>query len=434
MRHIFVAMNSDIPPPPPIQQRGCRPGGCILGCFGVVVGVPLILTLIGYIVAFHTSAPLKMMAGVLNESGQIELRGVGGSVSSGFTIEEAIFYGDDGNESKIEGLKLKYSGLFRSLRNQEFVIEELSAERSEFIVDDDWFDFSTENEDPPSSSSSGSAAAGDSVDFRLELQKLDIRETRIRTADSSIDVNIPEISLSGLVLENENFELEDFLIDSDHLKISLEDAAPARVEGQFLPFTRKIVGSVQPGIHDLVVSEIDFTVELEALGSSSKSRSIAFDGACKQVDLPNGDRLTEIVDFDTEKYFDAKGNLAMKQLNLVARELGDGSNLVLIEGGGFWLGATEFGIAETEIDTKDATAMVEARAQIGDTEIVATWPNEAPPWNQQIKLSSTPEMTTHDLLALVYYHRAYEELGVEEKERVDTLATVLAKMDRPAEG
>ena len=415
------------PPPHPHPEagpRGCRPGGCILGCFGVGVGIPLIAGIVIYILAFHSSVPLKIVAGGVNDSSPIELKGVGGSVSSGFTVEEVIF-----EESKIKGLTLRYSGLWDAIKNQHFVIEEFSASESEFVVGADWLDHTeTRDDDTGVTSSGGSAAASDeSLPFHFELRKLDIRDTRIRSADGAFDVSIPTIRLAGLSIKNDNFDLAELEVVSDFINLELVAATPVRIDGHYLPFSRMIRGSVLPGIHELVTKEIDFTLELAAVGSQTKGRLIAFGGTYEQVDLPDGGQRTILRDFTPADYLNCADLLPPERFNLTIHDQ-PASTIKEIDGGEFYLGKTRFEVPAQTQDEADPASGTVGHAEIGDLKITVRYPSNSTSWSPRAELTSEPEMTSHDLLSRIYFERAYEELDAAQKSRVDDLATALAGM------
>ena len=91
--------------------------GCVIGCISLVVLVPVILAVGAYLGLMHTPLPLRVVAGLANEADGLSIRGVDGSISSGFTIDELRVVDEDGYESVMEGLALKWKDLLK-LRNQ----------------------------------------------------------------------------------------------------------------------------------------------------------------------------------------------------------------------------------------------------------------------------------------------------------------------------
>lgn len=422
------------PPRPPVSQRGCRPGGCILGCFGVVVGVPLLLALIGYVVIFHTSLPLKYVANSLNTSqSEITLRGVSGSISRGFKVQEVVIDGDSEKpDSTIKGLTFRYLGFWDAMFDHRFVIEEISADSSEFVVSPEFFDLSTANDDaeePITSSSTSSGGVQIEEMGLFELRNLDLRDTRIRTADGEFDVRIPTIRLSGLRIEGDDFELAELEVESDVLTMELEDATPERIDNQFVPFSRKIRGAVNPGLHGAIRRPFDFSIEFASVGSLTKTRIRAFDGAFEHVDLPDGGTRLTFSEFSVADYFDLGSKPAVERLSIVFRSSAEESTELKAESGEFHLGATRFEVPAQAIDRSNALAWLEAHGHVAGAKIDAVLRNHEKAWVPAIELRSDPEMTIHEILARVYFEASYEELAADQKEKVDTFAGALAGLN-----
>lgn len=408
------------PTPPPHQSQSQsqdqpKKKGCSLGCLALLVGVPIALLIAGYTTLFHTSLPLKWLAGSI-ESDSVSVTGVSGSISSGFGVEKLTISGESG-DSTVEGINFRYSGLIDSISNDQFVIEEISVKSTDIIADNDAFQSSSENDGASEPFENSTTSSGLKL---FELQKLSITNTRYRTADGEIDVHIPAIRLEGLKLAGDNFELAKLEVVSDALVVNLADAAPEEIEGQLMPFKRRIFGKVLPKIHPLVISEIDFNIEFAAMAGAVKSRVTAFQDAYQQTMLPDGSSIVRFTSFNLGQYMDTKNFVIPENLTATARET---ENVVKLEAGEFFLGKTRFEIREQEIDTSDPEVAILCLAQVEGLVIeVRLKPGEESVWPPlSVELDSKPKMAQPELLAQIYFQSGYESLTVEEKTRIDLL-------------
>jgi hypothetical protein len=406
------------PIPPHQSQDQPKKKGCGWGCLAWLVGAPLAILLTGYITLFHTSLPLKWLAGTL-ESDSVTMTGVSGSISSGFGIEKLTIHGESG-DSTIEGITFRYSGLIDSISNDQLVIEEISVESADIIAGADAFESSNEDEESSEPSGNSTTSTKGSGIKLFELQKLSITNTRYRTADGLIDVDIPAIRLEGLKVEGDNFELAKFEVISDSLDVSLADATPEEIEGQLMPFKRRLYGKVLPKIHPLVISKIDFNIEFAAVAGATKSRVTACGGSYQQTMLPDGSSIVRFTGFNLNKYMDMKSFVSPENLTTTVRET---DNVVKLKDGEFFLGKTRFEIRKQEIDSSDPEAVILCQAQVEGLAVVAMLkPDKENSWPPLIvELDSKPKKAKPELLAQIYFQSAYESLTPEEKTRIDLL-------------
>jgi len=413
------------------SHRGGKAGCTVAGCLGTAIGVPLLLILICYLVIFHSSLPLKWVAGALADEidadgNSVEFKGVGGSLSSGLTAKEIIIHGDTEN-STIEGFSFRYNGLWDSVRNEQFIIEELSIQRSDIVVAPDFFESSSDEEEPGETDETGDDSSpdedsDDSKSGRFELRELNFENTRFRTTDGEIDVEIPRFRLAGLKIEGDDFELAELEVISDVLTLELLDAEPDEIAGQRVPFSRKIQGTVLPGIHPAVTAEIGFSVEFAAAGGEPVSRIIAFGGAFEQTALPEGRSLVWFKNLTLGDYFDPQDHLLPERLTATTSEV---EGIVTMESGEFYLGKTRFEITRQLIEADDPASVILGSGQFGDHTFTASLrPEKERLWPPlKVKLASEPKLDPPAILARVYFHRPYAELAPEEKSRIDAMAS-----------
>ena len=406
--------------------------GC-LGCLGISFLVLAILFLVPYLLIFHSPLPVKWLAGEVAENSNldgssIDLSGVGGSISKGVTVKEVVVYGAEG-DSTIEGFKFHFNGLVDSIRNKRLIIDELSTERAEFVVGAGFFkdmvDDEEEGEDEEKENEgaeSGSESEEGSEDFHFELRELRFSNSHFRSPDGELDIKIPLIRLTGLSIVGDEFGLDEFEIDSDHIQVELSDASPETIEGVRVPFTKKISGSVSPGLHPLVKSEIDFSFEFAALDSEASSRIFVFGGAMEQTLLPDGVSRVRFAGLSLGDFFHSEDLVLPEKLTFKALQKG---NRVAIDAGEFFLGQTRFETPQQEVNEDDPDAAIIGHADVGEHKVEALIrPEEGQIWPPfVVELSATSDLKPRELLAQVYFQRALEVLTVEEKARIDALHT-----------
>lgn len=404
------------------SRKGC------LGCVGILLLIPVILFVLPYLVLMHSSLPLKWVAKEVVESADldgnaIDLKGVGGSISKGVTIKEITVFGDEG-DSTIEGFKFQFNGLVDSIRNKRVIIEEISTERAEFIVAPSFFkDMVNEEEDaePEETTSEPKPESEEKGELELfELRELRFENTSFRSVDGEVDVEVPLIRLAGLKVEGDDFELKEVEVISDHVTAELSDANAETIEGQIVPFTKRVSVKLLPTLHPAVKSDLDFSFEFAAINGETSNRMLAFGGALEQTLLPDGVSRVQISNLNIEKYLDCE-NLVIPQ-NFSMKAVQEDS-IVNLEAGGFNLGETRFQTDSQQVDADDPEEAIVGRAEVGEYRIEAkVRPKKDGGWPPiSVELVSDPKLESKELLALIYFQRKVSELTPEEKARVDRL-------------
>lgn len=410
--------------PPESKNRGCGLKGC-LGCLGVVIGVPLLLMGIGYYVLFHTSYPLqKMLDSDFDIDGKpVEVEGLSGSISSGFAIEKIVIQ-DDPEDSVIEGLTFRYNGIWDSIFNNRFVIEEFSADRSVIIVENDFLSIPDDKEvtdgefgDKPDPEEAGN---GDQVPFLFELRELNFKATNFKSVDGEIDIQIPLIHLAGLRIDRDDISLAELEITSDLLNLELADANPVEIDGQTLPFKQKVEGKVLPKIHPLVKLDIDFSFEFAAVDGKTVIRLTAFDGQMQSTSLPDETTVMRFDRFSPGIFLDPHGHIVPERISLITSER---DKIVSIEKGEFFLGMTRFEIEAQKLDASDREAVLVGRAEVNGQKIeVALQPDKEQMWPPfRVEIVSPQKLNFTQQLSLIYFQRVYMDLPANQKSFIDDI-------------
>lgn len=403
--------------------KDVKPAGCALGCLGLIFGIPLVLGIIGYIVVFHSSIPIKWIVdqaqGDMSANGNpVEVKGIKGSLSSGVSINEIIIQSEP-HPTVIEGFTFRYNGIIDAIRGNRVIIKRISADQSDIVVGADFFEISKAAGDTDKSADSASSSTSNDDDITLfELREMQFEDTRFRTADGKLDIKIPIVRLAGLRIEGNDFELAELVVESDHLNLELTDALPAEADENAVSFQRKVQGDIQPGIHPLVKKTITFSVELGAVDGKAQNRVRAFDGALEQSSLPGGGSLVRFNNLTLDDFIDSDDYVLPERFSITVREVDDFANL---SAGEFFIGETRFDITAQKIDTSNPSSAIVGKGEVQGQNL-EVWLRRSkkriwPPFAIELK-SDQPQ---RELLALIYYQKTYDELSVEQKANVDDL-------------
>jgi len=216
-------------------SKGCV-FGC-LGCFGVIVLGLIVVIGVGYYSVFYSSAPLKLVEAMIEGNEGVEIRGLSGTISSGFHVEEITFQNDSVDQlSKIENVEFRFNGIGELFRDdRRLIIEEFSVGSGTVYFRSDpesEFDMQSIEQDlevaPPDGTQTTNS--GESVDFFQEV-RIDLIEfseltfidletgktSELKDAvmsdfhylDGSVQ-NVGEYSIEGLTTYSQSFEMENF--------------------------------------------------------------------------------------------------------------------------------------------------------------------------------------------------------------------------------
>ena len=437
----MLPMTSTPPPlgPSPLRSSATSSRkGCVIGCLAAVIGVPLLLLLCGYLLIMHSSVPLKMLAGAASQADGLTIKGISGSIASGFSIEELRTEDSNGKESVMEGLTLKWDDMTRLKTSRELIIEEIGLERAHIYFDSDDMgkgESESNRSEGTDSGASNSPTDNDGTELELlEIRKVDIREVVFESTTDGFQLELDEILMEGLRIQGDEFELGALTVGSNFLDLELEDAQPTTIAGQEIPFTRRLVGSVKPNVHESLAREIDFTFDMGAIDGAFVHRIQMLDGKVRILDLgDDGQQQLRIEDLDPPDYISPDWHGLVRDLSLMVtnekRNPQTGLRKLIAESGTFSVGSTEFvidsqilleeGPEAEESDSAPAPTIV-ATANKGDLTITARLHHlDGPPFFG-VSLNSTPEHEPQDLLSLLLFDQSFADLNPARKAEVKT--------------
>lgn len=279
----------------------------IKGCL-ISLAVVLILSLGGcYYVFYHSSLPLKMTLGALEEQG-VQYEGAEGSISTGFRLEKFSYpvSADKSKRSVFEGVEFTYDNIFSDSEEGELIIHMIAVKKCHLYVDriTDHVNVSSEGIKP----SGGSINQG--KPFMIKIEKAKLENCVIESLED-------EAVIDFKLFEMDNFNFSDKGFSLDYLK--LEDGF----------FKRK--GQEDSVINHIVADTLNFMNGASKLKSfSSKCNSfnfkieendgeIDFDISLEPILHKN---ILKTIKIDGECQFIAKSNLEGYDLKLNANALG----------------------------------------------------------------------------------------------------------------
>ena len=408
-----------------------RKNNCLFGCLGIFIGAPILLVIIGYFVVMHTAVPLRLLANTLNHDKSVKIEGIGGSISKGFTIESIRYTNPAGNVSVLEGLALQWGDLMRMNRNQELVIEKIGLRRAHIFVDTS--DKSATTKSTTTSSSSGTTSSSSSSSTGklnlFEIKNVDVREVVVESTTGDFKFELAQILMKGFRIKDSQFDLAALSVGSNFLDLNLEDAQPETIDGNHVPFTRRIVGELKPEMHKSLTRKIDFTVELGAVAGEMVARARGFNGAVEAVNLgPLGHETITFKDFTPADFLAPEFSGPVSKFSMVIqtpeKAAEAGPRTANLESGNFTLGTTLFTMAPQVLNHDpskpgESTDPIIATSQRDGLEITATLEQSQQPPFFRVGLSSKPPRETRDVIALLWFGKPYSNLTADQAATVD---------------
>ena len=311
------------------------------------------------------------------------------------------------------------------------IIEEISLDRAHFFYNSD----SSSEDDEDLGTEEGDPAADDGGNRELkvfELRKVDIRKVVFESKNSDFKVEIDEIFLKGLRIEDDTFALEDLSVGSNFVDLQLEDATAVEIAGVRVPFKRQVRGSIKSIVHPSVLKDIDFTVEMGAMGGDKVTRARLFEEAVEVFNPTGNDEGFMIADhFTAADYFAPKLIALPDDLSITMRHGGAGEESVKVEGGAFAIGKAAFVIAAQLLQEEDAPIV--ATSNHAGLDITARVRIIEEGVGLRVELDSKPASSPRDLIATLLHGNDYEALDGDARAQVDASVQRFA-FTKPGEG
>jgi len=406
-------------PPDPASTGKNKKKGCLFGCLGAAIGGPILLVVVGYFLLMHSSLPLKLVADLFSKDPNITIEGIGGSISKGFTVDSFRASDDSGNESFLEGLTLQWGDISRMRNKREMVIDEIGLKRAHIFIDTGERTTGSEAE---SNESDASNDASEPLNL-FEIKKIDIRSVVVESKTGGFKLELDEFLAKGLRIEGDDFNLSSLSVSSNMLNLSLEDAETVMLDGKSIPFKKRIVGNLKSEIHENLIRDIDFFLELGAMDGEMVGRLVIGDGTFVITNAGNAGRPTFTArDFTPSDYFAPKLGGPVKGLSFLILGSKTDPKKQQFESGSFTLGNTPFTVEPQVVDKPEGKApSFFATVQKGEIKITATISEgQAAPFFD-LALSSEPPRDQREIISLLWFDKAHADLTADQAAEIEDI-------------
>jgi len=406
--------------PPARKKGGCA--GCLLT--GLVIFAILIVGLIGttYYMLFHTAFPLRMIEKVASTP-NFSIKGISGSLSSGYTIQSIHIKSDNGDVLDAEDLKFHYSGISDYAKRHEIILNELSVGKATLIVavnHTESYSQTSGSSNPPTSQPRP-ASENDLKLFRID--RIHFANVYIKDRTTGFEFTMPEFDYSGFKWTPESLDLGNLRIDTDRLNVTTKPGRTATIEGKQVAFQKLVEGTVKPLLHRSIKQPINLAVDI-GQGESKKLfyRLSAFDGRLESYFDEESHGYYKIHDLPLSSYlalppYDLPSKLTLN-LKIISSEKYHFDREQLPTGQ-FTLGVTDFTLAPDKMIIEEHADQYhydfKATHRTANGEIVASLLVQSEEPHLVPSFSSTPAMEPAELLAQIFYGKSASELQPNEK-------------------
>ncbi|MDX1564280.1 MAG: hypothetical protein R3236_02685 [Phycisphaeraceae bacterium] len=225
------------------------PNKLLLGCGGAFVVMVLTVVIGGYIAFNHTSLPVRAMVGLLNQSPDIQIEGVSGSFSSGFTVQSIRLTDENGNVNELTDARLRYDR-----DGETLIITELHLGSAHLFVDFSAFESSESSSTEPSAGEEASVPT-DGESIPMVIQKASINDVKLQDVQTGELFHLKSVQLDNLILGQGRLKLDRLVIDSSTCRLMVLPA-----DGRDDAY--HIEGRLEKGFHKRILAPIEIAGDL----------------------------------------------------------------------------------------------------------------------------------------------------------------------------
>lgn len=383
--------------------------GCLMAFVITVVVSIASIVFGGYYALFHSSLPLTLMAKAINDSGMMEIKGLKGSVSEGFSADEFRIFKTGLTDTYFTNISFQYNGMSDLSNNQRLIVEEfiigkafISLPEMEASASDGELEPRMEKiekiESPEELEQTGS----------FEIKTFRIDEFVIQNPDG--EEKSGSVLLSGFKADHNDMQIAELKVTGDYLEMNLETLPETN------QFRQAIRGVVKAAIHQAIRKDIDFALEFGGVGNAKQGSFTMFDGQVQGRQTIEA-MTTEYLGLTLSNYLDPSFvNLpdAITMKTVTAKD----EQTTEISAGSFQIGQTKFKFADQTINERDPQEQVlVASAEIGERTITLQIPNVEASNRMKYEFASEG-MDLPDMVAQVLFGKDTEDLSDEEKEKL----------------
>ncbi len=406
-------------------------GGCGLGCMSIgclgVIGLVITLMLAGYYSLFHSSLPLRMIEAAIEEDGEVEIEGLTGSLSDGFSADEIRFKTIDDRWSNLTDVKFKYEGGMSIFGSDRLIIEELSVgggtiyadwdpEKNELDFDpnfNDELDKEWEEFDKEFAEENGVSSSLREMSIKL----VSVKKLKIVNPTTELEITIDEVTFEGFQWkENDLQSLGTLLVRSSQLDI---ETVPS-IEFADMKQARRLEGTLRSETDRRLKSDVRFVFDFGVSDNLDVSlKGELFDGQFQFEQLPEQESLT-YVDFSPADFIELAefGILPSHvKMKLSFDENLDQESVDVNQDGSFNLGKTRFGNLQIQ-KQPDGPSQVVATGEVNGNVVTATLKIDGfSPW-WRMGLASAGFESAAEVWAQTVYGSPFAKLSDEQRSAV----------------
>lgn len=382
------------------------------GCFKwLITGVCTFLLLIvivvfgGYYVIFHTAWPVRKVVDAFTEGSDVKIKGIEGSISSGFSVKTIRFPDEKGNVNEIDDIGFKYKN-----EGDVFVINDIHVARAHIYTDDLLDNETDDSEKVTSDSDIDVAGSNKGNDLNLIVKNVDISNVIIENTITGTKVEIEKISLDGFESINNKTKLGTLIVKSKNIDLEVKP-----VDNSLDFATEHVIkGIIRKGIYKSIIKDITLNGSFKVTGKDSYKLALEmFDGKIKiNNEKPQKINMMSVDNFTPNEYISTI--FCLKDINFKFSSKDDKGKADIAE---FKIGSKLFKVDKSlfeDLENKDLVA----NCNDGKIQYKCIL-NEKDEGLPQVTLSSNPEMTPKDILGMLLFGKKYIKLPASQKKKVD---------------
>lgn len=389
--------------------------GCFLkGCLAVIVSILLMIGGVWFVV-FHTSLPAKGVLSLLELNPKLEIKGVSGSISKGFSIRSIRYQHDDTKTSHIDDIGFSYK---KSLK--AFVIEDFHVKSAYVYLDLSKKDSDNEEKEKQTEGERKKTSSGTPFNKDFIIERITINDITIDDPKNGKKIFLEKINSDGIMLGHGQLRFGNFLISSPNLNLKM---VPMDPEAEHQTGSRlDISADIDSNLHPYIKKNIEFSGMFDFNSSPPTFfRFYGFDGSIK-LDTDSGKDTSRMAinGFTPYEYFNDDRLLPLSDIYLKAENrFSNGEKTVTeILSGRFVFGNTPFVLEKGQMDLTKKPENWVVKARSVATEIRYTIHFICDQGKDSVRFASVPSMGQKDIFSHLVFQKAYRDLEAAKQTQV----------------
>lgn len=395
--------------PAPGQKPKTKANGCLMAFVITLVVTIAVVVFGGYFAVMHSSWPLKFFAKMINESGEAEIKGLEGSLSSGFSADEFRIFETGLTDTYFTNISFKYNGVSDLSGNQRLIVEE-------FVIGKAFISLPEMDEEDSSGDIHFDSSEFEDLQGAEELEETGSFEIKAFRIDEFVIQN-PDgeeksgsVLISGFKADHSDLKIGELKVTGDFLEMNLETLPETN------QFRQAIKGVVKSAIHKTIRKDIDFSLEFGGEGNAKQATFTMFEGKVRGRQNHDSTELSydgiTLADYVDPSWMAFPDDVTMKTVS------SSDEKTVEISAGSLRIGRTKFSFEAQTLEkrNRDKNELV-ASAEIGDRTIALRIPDFED--NDRIRYKFSSEgMDQSDIVAQVLFGKAAADLNDQEREQM----------------